>query len=76
MTDDADRTRRSILYAGGAALLTNALVSPAQSQGAAPAKAAATAEEGGEAKDEPLSPATPRSPTMYPRRSTASCRPR
>jgi 2-methylcitrate dehydratase PrpD len=58
MMDDADRTRRSLLYAGGAALLTNALVSPAQSQGAAPAKAAAPSDEEGEAKDEPISPAT------------------
>jgi 2-methylcitrate dehydratase PrpD len=57
MIDDADRTRRSILYAGGAALLTNALATPAQSQGAAPAKAAASDEEG-EAKDEPISPVT------------------
>ena len=57
MMDDADQTRRTILYAGGAALLTNALVSPAQSQGAAPAKAAKSDEEG-EAKDEPISPVT------------------
>ena len=46
MTDDADRTRRSILYAGGAALLTNALAHRRRrARARLPAKAAKSDEE-------------------------------
>jgi 2-methylcitrate dehydratase PrpD len=59
MDDDADHTRRWLIHAGGAAVLSNALApspSAAQVAGGAPPKAAA---EGGEpAVDTPLSPVT------------------
>ncbi len=63
MQDDADQTRRWILNAGGAALLSNAVAtSPSRAQGTTPAVKAAKAAnpESGEdeAKDEPISPVT------------------
>ena len=59
MTDDADQTRRWILNAGGAALLSNAVAaSPSQAQGSTPTAKAVNPETGEEAKDEPISPVT------------------
>ena len=76
MMDDPDQTRRSLLYASGAALLTNALsAAPAFAQGAAPAKPAAKEFAGeGRAKDEPISPVTATLARYVSRRSIASCR--
>jgi 2-methylcitrate dehydratase PrpD len=57
MVDDADHTRRWLIHAGGAAVLSNALASPSVAQVAsAIPKAAADGDEA--AADAPLSPVT------------------
>jgi 2-methylcitrate dehydratase PrpD len=59
MNDDADQTRRWIINAGGAAILSNALAaspSAAQEKGGTAPKAAKAESEDGEVKDEPISP--------------------
>jgi 2-methylcitrate dehydratase PrpD len=61
MKDDADQTRRWIINAGSAAVLSNALAaspSLAQDKGAAAPKAAKAGDAEEEVKDEPLSPVT------------------
>src|SRR5262245_35788331 len=60
MKDDADQTRRWIINAGSAAILSNALASPSVAQEKdAPAGKAAKAEAAeDEVKDEPISPVT------------------